>query len=132
VQGREAVELLLPATHPGRDHIVNQYTLRVRPGRGWAGEESPRDALRRWLQEREIASEIYYPVPLHAQECFRPFGPYPSLPVAEALAREVISLPVFPEMTGEEQDCVVSAIEQFARSAASPAAHSRLKEALFN
>jgi dTDP-4-amino-4,6-dideoxygalactose transaminase len=96
--------LVLPTTHPDRTHIANQYTLRVRRGR--------RDALRRFLQERGIASEIYYPVPMHAQECFRPFGPHPALPVAEALADEVVSLPVFPEMTSEERDAVVAAIEK--------------------
>jgi dTDP-4-amino-4,6-dideoxygalactose transaminase len=101
--GREGV--VVPATHPDRTHIANQYTLRVRRGR--------RDALRRFLQEREIASEVYYPVPLHAQECFRAFGPHPALPVAEALAGEVVSLPVFPEMTSEERGAVLAAITDF-------------------
>ena len=101
--GREGV--VVPATHPDRTHIANQYTLRVRRGR--------RDALRRFLQEREIASEVYYPVPLHAQECFRAFGPYPALPVAEALAEEVVSLPVFPEMTSEERGAVLAGITDF-------------------
>src|ERR1019366_4536112 len=90
--------VVVPTTHPDRTHIANQYTLRVRRGPHWQRAESPRDALRRFLEERGIASEIYYPVPLHAQECFRAFGPHPALPVAEALADEVVSLPVFPEM----------------------------------
>src|SRR5215469_14442267 len=87
--------IVTPATHPDRDHIVNQYTIRVMGGR--------RDALREHLETRGIASEIYYPVPLHKQECFRPFDPPPALSVVEKLAEEVISLPVFPEMTEEEQ-----------------------------
>ena len=98
--------VLTPPTHPDRNHIVHQYTVRVRNGR--------RDALRKHLQERGIASEIYYPVPLHKQECFRPFDPAPSLPVAEALAEEALSLPVFPEMTDEERSAVVEAVVQFA------------------
>jgi dTDP-4-amino-4,6-dideoxygalactose transaminase len=98
--------VLTPTTHPDRDHIVNQYTIRVEGGR--------RDALRKHLEARGIASEIYYPVPLHKQECFRAFNPQAVLPVAEKLAEEVISLPVFPEMTEEEQSAVAGAIVEFA------------------
>lgn len=112
-----AVTLVPPTTRPDRTHIVNQYTVKVRPGPAWARTDSPRDALRAFLQERGIASEIYYPVPLHVQECFRDFGPRPMLPVAEALAGEVVSLPVFPELTGEEQAAVVTAIGDFVASA---------------
>lgn len=118
VNGGDVVTLAVPAVHPDRTHIFNQYTLRVRRGRQWQWAESPRDALRRWLQEREIASEIYYPVPLHAQQCFQPWGPYPSLPVSEALSDEVVSLPVFAELTVEERDAVSTAISDFVYSAA--------------
>jgi dTDP-4-amino-4,6-dideoxygalactose transaminase len=104
--GRDGV--VVPSTHPDRTHIANQYTLRVRGG--------GRDALRRFLEGCGIASEIYYPVPLHKQECFRAFGPYPALPVAEALADEVVSLPVFPEMTPEERGAVLAAIVEFLES----------------
>jgi dTDP-4-amino-4,6-dideoxygalactose transaminase len=116
--GRDALELILPAVLPGRTHITNQYTLRVRRREQWPWTESPRDALGRWLRERGIGSEIYYPVPLHAQECFRAYGPHRALPVAEALASEVISLPVFPELTSEERGTVVDAISDFVFSAA--------------
>jgi len=58
---------------------------------------------------RGIASAIYYPVPLHLQECFRGPGPPPLLPVAEALAAEVLSIPVFPELTAPEQAAIVHA-----------------------
>ena len=97
-------EIVLPAALPGRSHIVNQYTIRV-PGR--------RDALRHRLQERGIGTAIYYPLPLHQQECFRAFGPYPPLPAAEMLAGEVLSLPVFPELTAAEQGEVATAIRHF-------------------
>jgi dTDP-4-amino-4,6-dideoxygalactose transaminase len=110
--------VVVPTTHPDRTHIANQYTLRVRRGPHWQGAESPRDALRRFLEERGIASEIYYPVPLHAQECFRAFGPHPALPVAEALADEAVSLPVFPEMTSQEHGAVLAAIMDFLESPA--------------
>jgi len=116
--GGDSVRLLLPATLPDRSYIANQYTLRVLRGARWKWAESPRDALSEWLRGRGIASEIYYPVPLHAQECFQPLGPRRVLPVAERLAGEVISLPIFPELTAEERVAVVDAIREFVFSTA--------------
>jgi dTDP-4-amino-4,6-dideoxygalactose transaminase len=113
LRGGDAVDLILPATHPDRTHIANQYTVRVRASSGWRGAESPRNALRSLLRERGIASEIYYPLPLHRQECFQACGPHRPLPVAEAMAEEALSLPVFPEMTEEERTAVVEAIRDF-------------------
>jgi dTDP-4-amino-4,6-dideoxygalactose transaminase len=113
LDGGEAVTLKLPCVLADRTHISNQYTLRVGAGPEWQGGESPRDALRAHLAALEIASEIYYPVPLHQQACFKSYGPHPALPVAEALAREVISVPVFPELTTEEQHAVTAAIASF-------------------
>jgi dTDP-4-amino-4,6-dideoxygalactose transaminase len=104
-----ADRIQLPATRPDRIHIANQYTLRVK---------DCRDALRGFLQDCGIASAIYYPVPLHRQECFCEYGPFPELPVAEALAAEALSLPVFPEMIAEEQSAVVEAIVEFYAPAA--------------
>lgn len=120
-----SVELLLPAALPNRTHIANQYTLRVRQRTHWQQSESPRNALRRWLQERGIASEIYYPVPLHVQECFRQFRPARPLPVAEMLAGEVLSIPVFPELTQQERQAVIDAVTNFVCSAASLTADNR-------
>lgn len=105
---RDLPEVRTPVTHPDRSHIINQYTLRVRNGR--------RDALRKHLEIRGVASEIYYPVPLHEQECFRAFDPALRLPVAEALAEEALSLPVFPEMTEEERDAVAAAVVEFSQA----------------
>ena len=112
-----ALAIVTPQSHPDRTHIVNQYSIRVRRGPAWRHAESPRDALRRRLAERGIASEIYYPLPLHAQECFRTLGPHPSLPVAEACAAELLSLPVFPEMTAAESALVAAEIRQYASEA---------------
>lgn len=111
--GRETVEVRPPAILADRSHIANQYTLRVRRGAAWPWTESPRDALARWLGERGIGCEIYYPVPLHAQPCFQTGGARRSLPVAEMLAGEAISLPVFPELTAEERGAVTDAILEF-------------------
>jgi dTDP-4-amino-4,6-dideoxygalactose transaminase len=98
--------LQLPVELPHRRHTWNQYTICV-PG-------DRRDALRTWLQERGVGSEIYYPVPLHLQECFRSLGySRGSLPHTEQLAGEVLSLPIFPELTAAEQAYVVSQIAAF-------------------
>jgi dTDP-4-amino-4,6-dideoxygalactose transaminase len=66
-----------------------------------------------FLQDRQIGSEIYYPRPMHQQECFESAGPHPSLPVTERLAQECLSLPVFPELTGTELQTVVTAVSAF-------------------
>ena len=96
--------LLLPSADAHCHHIWNQYTLRVLSGQ--------RDALRAFLAARQIGSEIYYPLPLHLQECFPPSGGVtrPSLPVCERLASECLSIPVFPELSGEQREAVVTAI----------------------
>ena len=100
--------LVLPRAVTDEGHIWNQYTVRV-PGAG------RRDALRAHLTGRSIGTEIYYPVPLHAQPCFAPppGKPRPVLPVSERLAGEVLSLPVFPELTAEQKTEVVDAIAAF-------------------
>jgi dTDP-4-amino-4,6-dideoxygalactose transaminase len=105
--------LLLPTRHDGNTHIWNQYTVRVVPGRRWSRPETPRDVLRSLLDERGIGSEIYYPRPMHQQECFAYAGPQPALPVSEQLARESVSLPVFPELTAAERDAVIVALADF-------------------
>jgi len=87
-------------------HIFHQYTICVKNGR--------RDALRDYLRERGIGSFIYYPLPLHLQECFKGLGYNEgALPASERASKEVLSLPVFPELTREEQDLVMRAIQMF-------------------
>ena len=103
---RQAERIVLPVILPGHDHIWNQYTLRVLGGQ--------RDALQNFLKQRDIGSEIYYPKPMHLQECFAQPGQTPEpLPVCEALSQEALSIPVFPELTRPQQDTVVSAIAEF-------------------
>jgi dTDP-4-amino-4,6-dideoxygalactose transaminase len=98
---------LLPVAYEHNSHIWNQYTLRV-PGPG------RRDALRQFLLGRGIGAEIYYPVPLHQQECFAFLGcRNECLPVSEEVARECLSIPVFPELTPSQLELVVSAIGDF-------------------
>ncbi len=98
--------VILPTVSAGNDHIWNQYTLRI----SGAGR---RDGLRQYLTSRGIGSEVYYPVPLHRQECFHHLAP-PPLPCSEQLSNEVISIPVFPELTEQERAAVAEAVVGFA------------------
>jgi dTDP-4-amino-4,6-dideoxygalactose transaminase len=95
-----------PQVEAGNYHVFNQYTLRVRN----------RDALKARLDAAGVGNAIYYPVPLHLQECFAPLGfKRGDLPEAEKAATEAISIPVFPELRADEQNAVVELITNFYR-----------------
>jgi dTDP-4-amino-4,6-dideoxygalactose transaminase len=95
-----------PVTDPSNEHIFHQYTLRV----------ERRAELQAHLKARGVGNGVYYPVPLHRQPCFAHLGyPAGSLPVAEQAAREVISLPVYPELGRAQLDYVIDAIREFYR-----------------
>ena len=94
----------LPEAVSGRGHTFNQYVVRV----------SRRDELRAFLTDRGIGAAVYYPLPLHLQPCFEGLGyEEGDFPVAEQASREVLALPVFPELIEREQEEVVQAIEEF-------------------
>ena len=97
----------LPSDEPG--HIYNQFVIHA----------PDRDELRASLTEAGIGSQIYYPVPLHLQECFADLGYRPGqLPVSEKAAGEVLALPVYPELTEDQQAYVVSTVADFYGTAA--------------
>jgi dTDP-4-amino-4,6-dideoxygalactose transaminase len=108
-------QLALPRAEPHCEHVWNQYTVRIRGGR--------RDAVKAQLAAAGVATEIYYPVPLHMQQCYRDLGVRPgSLPHTERAAAEVLSLPIFPELTAEEQQAVVARLRDVLASPAARAA----------
>ena len=97
----EGIEL--PAESPFSTHVWHQFTLKVADGR--------RDGLKEHLASRGIPSMIYYPLPLHHQQAYRQNGL--SLPVAEALAGSVLSLPMHTELTEGVQERIAEAVREF-------------------
>jgi len=94
----------LPAEDEDCRHIYNQYTIRA----------ANRDALAAHLKDKSVGTEIYYPVPLHLQECYADLGyEEGDLPVAEQAAHEVASLPIYPELTADEREYVTNSIADF-------------------
>jgi dTDP-4-amino-4,6-dideoxygalactose transaminase len=98
------VKLPVKAAHSTR-HVYNQFSILVPEGR--------RDGLLAFLKERGIGAEVYYPVPLHLQECFASLGGRPGdLPVCEDVARRIFSLPIYPETTRAQREYVVATIAE--------------------
>ncbi len=106
VSGRSAKrpqDIFLPSVVTDR-HIFNQYVIRV----------SQRDQLKAALQQKGIGTEVYYPVPLHLQECFASLGyEVGAFPESESAAKETLALPVHPELSEEQAGYVVDCIRDF-------------------
>ncbi len=100
---RTAAELVLPKTVASR-HIFNQYVIRT----------SERESLRKALEAAGVGTEIYYPVPMHLQECFAPLG-YKAgqMPESERAADETLALPIYPELTDAQARYVVEVVRDF-------------------
>ena len=93
-----------PMIDPNNECIFNQYTIRA----------ERRDELQAFLKSREIGSAIYYPLPLHLQPCFAYLGYREGIcPESERASREVLSLPIYPELTRDQLDEVVDAVRSF-------------------
>ena len=100
----EGARLARPYRDARTRHIYNQYVIRL----------PQRDALRQHLADRGIGTEIYYPVPLHLQQCFAPLGYREGdMPQSEAAAREVLALPIYPELTEEQIRYVAACVRDF-------------------
>ncbi len=96
----------LPQELPGAKSVWNQYTIRV---------VENRDRVRNYLKEKGISSAVYYPLPLHLQPVYQDLGyQLGQLPIAEQVAKEVLSLPMFPELTLEEQQQVAYCLKESA------------------
>lgn len=97
-------EIGTPAIDPANESIVNQYTIRV----------TDRDGLQAHLTAHGVGSSVYYPLPLHLQPCFAYLGyAEGACPVAEVASKQVLSLPVFPELAGAQRDEVVRTVCQY-------------------
>jgi dTDP-4-amino-4,6-dideoxygalactose transaminase len=94
----------LPYEVPGGRHIYNQFVIRV----------PRRDELQAYLREQKIGNEVYYPVPLHVQQCFAYLGCREGdFPESEKAARETLALPIYPELSDQQAEHVVASIRQF-------------------
>lgn len=99
----ELPEVVVPAEMPGNHHVYHQYVIRV----------PRRDAAIEVFKRRGVGCAVFYPVPLHRQECFSPLGYRDSdCPHAVGACREVFALPIYPELTREQQDEVVAAVTE--------------------
>jgi len=97
-------DVCAPHTDPANDHIYNQYTIRV----------PRRNALQAHLKARQIGCAVYYPLSLHRQPCFAHLGYQAgSLPLSETASEQVISLPVYPELSEAQQETVIDAVLEF-------------------
>jgi dTDP-4-amino-4,6-dideoxygalactose transaminase len=96
----------VPYVPEGCEHVYHQYTVRVPGGR--------RDALRTYLQEHGVGSEVYYPVPVHQQKFYvEELGYHQTLPEAECAALEVLSLPVHPALSQADLETIVANVNAF-------------------
>ena len=107
--------LCRPVVRTQRRHVFNQYVVRV--------EHNQRDALLRYLRAEKIGCEIYYPVPLHLQECLAHLGYQEGdFPASEQACRDVLALPMYPELAEEQQRRVIGTCAAFLRQRARKAA----------
>lgn len=101
----DKVTLPVKAAHSTR-HIYNQFCILVPDG--------TRDGLKQHLLDNEIGVDVYYPVPLHLQECFADLGyKEGDFPISEDVCKKIIALPIYPETTHEQREYVVAKVEEF-------------------
>ena len=101
--GITAAHVTLPHVFEDAYHVYYVYVVRT----------PHRDALQEWLAARGIVTQIHYPIPIHLQEVYRGFANVPLLPLTEKASAEILSLPMFPELTDEQVDWVIESINAF-------------------
>jgi len=100
-------DIITPRVAENNEHTYHQYTISYKE----------RDNLMRHLETKGIASRVYYPVPLHLQPCYRSLGySIGSFPASEKAAEEVLSLPIYPELTDENINYIIQTVTDFVRS----------------
>ena len=103
-----AKDYVVPQEMPWAKHVYHLYVIRT----------PERDRLREYLESKGVSSGMHYPVPVHLQEAWRAYGgPELSLPVTEKITQEIISLPMYPELTPEEADYVCNCVNEFSSEA---------------
>ena len=103
---QDVPQIKLPVIHEKAESIFNQFTLIV----------EKRDELLNYLRSKDIGCAVYYPLPLHLQECFSYLNhKMGDFPITEQLSKQVISIPVYSEISREQQDFVISTIKEFYR-----------------
>ena len=120
---RDVPGLLLPDASSGHDHGWNQFVVRItvcpapisssagdHPGEFGLPSSHCRDWLKQSLQERGVSTIIYYPIPIHCQPAYADQHRDTRLPITEQLCSEVLSLPIFPELSSEQQEQVISVL----------------------
>jgi dTDP-4-amino-4,6-dideoxygalactose transaminase len=100
--------VITPTERPGFRHVYHQYTIRVPSAQ--PDSSKARDTLAARLEQANIQTTVYYPTPIHQQPYYRDLGYKDSLPVAERLSREVLSLPVHPALTQHDLKTIVTAV----------------------
>ena len=101
---KHEVQVVYSPVPSDKSHVFHQYVIKV----------DQRDELREYLTSQGVGTSIYYPIPLHLQRCFSYLGyKKGDLPVSEKLSQETLALPIFPEITFEEQEYVVEKIMEF-------------------
>lgn len=105
-------ELIKPREMPWAKHVYHLYVVRT----------PERDELRAWLETKGISTAMHYPIPVHLQEAWREYGGGDfSLPVTEKITKEILSLPIYPELTAQEVDYICECIREFSESRANVA-----------
>jgi dTDP-4-amino-4,6-dideoxygalactose transaminase len=100
----EDIPLVTPFVEEYNFHIYHQYTIRVKE----------RDKLKEYLRQKGVGTAIYCPLPLHLQECYKYLNyKEGNLPISEKMSKEVLSLPIYPELTESQQRKVVEYIKEF-------------------